>query len=799
MSMLPGPPEDAPTERCPPSDQPTLTGAQLGDGGGLGDFGGFRILRQLGSGGMGQVFLAEQNVPMTRRVALKLIRAALITPELAARFAIEQQALARLEHPAIARLYEAGTAQGGFPWFAMEWVDGAPLTEYADSRQLSIAQRLTLFTRVCEGVRHAHRRGILHRDLKPSNILVAEIDGIAHPKIIDFGIAKALDTPDGGGSLTGADVIGTPAYLAPEALGIGDGQGDLDTRVDVYALGVILYELLAGARPHQLSGTSLMQMIREVAESEAPTPLQRFRALPAPERTQAAQLRGLPEPALERVLAGELGWIATHAVARQRDERYGSVDALLGDLERHGRNEPLSVAPPSAWYRLKKLLRRRRGPAMAIAAVFVSLVGGIIAFSLAAERADREATAAQQARLEAEQVVGFLTSLFEQADPSRSRGNTLTAREVLDSGAQRIRSELSEQPQLRGALLRTLGSVYESMGLYPQAQPLLEEAQQQARSTREQALALTVLARLRAQQGQYAQASAMFGQALQQADQEAILSHSELAGMLNRYGTNERLLGRMEHAAALHFRELALRIADYGPSNTATAPAYYALAYIAYDRRDYRSAELLLERTIAIYQSADGPDHRSLAGPLRALADVYDDQGRRAEAEPLYLRSLAITETVYGPDHPNVALQANNLGVSYYLQDRLDEALVFLTRSLQINEKRLPADHPELGNPNLNLGLVYLKRGDYAAAEARFRHTLALWKGRIPDDDPNLAWAWWGLGSVCMNTDRNTEALEWLGKAVALRAAKLPADHPDLAAARATLEQAQRMAEANPP
>lgn len=757
------------------------------------DFAGYRIVRPLGSGGMGQVFLAEQSVPVLRRVALKLIRAAVLTPELEFRFRIEQQALAKLEHPCIARLYEAGATQGGFPWFAMELVEGEPLTQYADRRQLSIEARLRLYAQVCEGVAHAHRRGILHRDLKPGNILVAEVDGVAHPKIIDFGIAKTLDAPQGGPTLTGAEVIGTPAYLAPEALDVAAGGADLDTRVDVYALGVILYELLAGARPHVLTGQSLLQAIRAVASEDAPSPAHRYLALTAEERAAVARARGCSEAALVRLLDGELGWIAQNAVARRREERYPSVEALLGDLGRHARSEPLSVAPPSAWYRVRKLLQRRRGPALAIAAVFLSLIAGIVAFSLAAQRADREAADARAARIQAERVTAFLVGLFEQADPSRSRGDTLTVREVLDQGALRIRAELREEPAIRSSLLLTLARVYSSLGLYPPAEPLADEALAMASTALQRTLALSVRGRLDFDLGRYQESSRRLGEALALVDAGSAPPPGELRELLNRYGTSERLQQHLSQALALHQRELAAAIDESGPLAAIAGPAYYALGYTALMRGDYLSAEQLLRRCIDLYTAHFGAEDRRLAGPVRVLADTYDEQGRNREAEPLYLRSLAITERIYGPEHPYVALQTNNLGVSYYHQDRLPESLAMFQRALAINEKRLPADHPELGNQYLNLGLVYLKQHDYAQAEARFRQTMAQWEGRFPKEDPNWAWAWWGLGRVLLETGQPEQAEPWLRQAYELRAKSLAPDQRDVLTAKASLDEVLRL------
>jgi tetratricopeptide (TPR) repeat protein len=363
---------------------------------------------------------------------------------------------------------------------------------------------------------------------------------------------------------------------------------------------------------------------------------------------------------------------------------------------------------------------------------------------------------------------------------------------VLDSGAERVRLQLADQPQLRGAFLRTLAGVYESLGLLPQAQPLADESLALASSPRERALSLFTLGRLRNAQGQYAKASELMQSALALVDAgSAELSPDALADLLNRYGISERLQRHLDTSEQLHMRELVVRLGAHGAADSVTGRAYYALAYVRYMRNDFLSAELLLRRTIEIYQRRFGDDYSGLAGPTRTLADLLDEQGRHADAEPLYLRSLAITESVYGPDHPNVALQANNLGVSYYLQDRLDEALPYLERSLAINRKRLPADHPELGNPQLNMGLVYLKQHKYAEAEARFRATLALWEGRVPADDPNLAWVWWGLGETYLQTGKPAQAEPWLARAYAQRVATQSPDHRDLLQAKTSLEAAR--------
>ncbi len=359
--------------------------------------GPYRLLEVLGEGGMGRVYLAEQKRPVERRVALKLVHASLTGSDANARFAAERQAMARLAHPNVAQIFEAGTTRDGFPYFVMEHVPGPSITKYCDREELSVERRLELFIAVCQGVQHAHQKQILHRDLKPSNILITEIDGRPVPKIIDFGIAKALDRPlSDAVESTGARLIGTPVYMSPEALAVDAGESDVDTRSDVYALGVLLYELLTGVRPFSSRRMNVARVMRQVTESEAPRPSTRWSRLDEETRSRIAGRRHAEPAALRKLLAGDLDWIVMKAIAKDRDQRYGSAAELGAEVRRYLRHEPLTVGPPSVVYRLKKFVRRRRAP-LAVALAMAGLAATAVTIEVRSRwRADRVARLGEQ-------------------------------------------------------------------------------------------------------------------------------------------------------------------------------------------------------------------------------------------------------------------------------------------------------------------------------------------------------------------------------------------------------------------
>jgi non-specific serine/threonine protein kinase/serine/threonine-protein kinase len=747
--------------------------------------GPYRLLGLLGEGGMGAVFLAEQSAPVERQVAIKLIKAPFASRATLLRFEAERRALARLSHPCVAQLFEAGTTEQGLPYFVMERVVGARLTDYCDARRLGVRARLELFLAVCDGVRHAHQKGLIHRDLKPGNILVTEIDGKPVPKVIDFGIAKAIDQPLSEANLTvGAQVLGTPAYLSPEALaGLSNEEVDLDTRADVYALGLILFELLVGVLPFPTSKQALADLARRLLDEESKALGPRYLELGPSACGEIAEARGTTPEALRRTVAGDLEWVVARATARDRDQRYGSVGELAAELGRYLRQEPVEAGPPSRLYRLRKLVRRRRLEVAAGALLLLSLLGGLVARGVEAARANREAAAARQAQDEAEQVAAFLTDLFEVSGPLRSRGATITARELLDRGAVKVNAGLDKAPQTKARMLQTIGRVYANLGLFDAALPLARAAAEMRTGDPQSppaatARSLHLVGEILLQKSERSGSLAALRQALAVAESTGREDGTTFE-ILDDLGSIYRLKGWPLLALATHRRALAIAQGPYGTPSL-EARALYSLAYVAFEGRDYLRGEDWFRRSIAIREGLDGPESPLLAGALRGLADLLDDEGRFAESGPLYLRALAITEKVYGPKHPNLAMILNNLGVEYWAQQRLDEAAAVWERALAIDEAVYGPDNIETGYPVLNLGLVAAKKGDLAQAKARLRRAQAIFVPKVGPNDQVLGWLDWGLGLVARAEGRYDDACRLFARALASRVATLPAGHRDL-------------------
>src|SRR5215472_3926022 len=434
--------------------------------------GPYRLHRKLGQGGMGQVWLAEQTAPLRRQVALKLIKAGLFDDSLLDRFQAERQSLAIMNHPAIAKVFDAGATPEGQPYFAMEYVHGLSITDYCDRKRLKIPERLDLFIKVCEGVQHAHQKAIIHRDLKPANILVVEVDGKPTPRIIDFGIAKALSSktaPDSFLTQFAGGFVGTPGYVSPEQA--DPAVVDVDTRTDVYSLGVILYVLLTGCLPFDSAlwkQKPFPEVLRQLREEDPPRPSTRISTTRETQKT-TAQLRRVEPQQLISLLHGDLDWIAMKAIEKDRDRRYATPSALAADIERFLQNRPVEARPAGAAYRLRKYVRRHRvavGVASGLAAVLLTFA---ITQAIQLRRITRE-------RDRADRVSAFMANMFQISDPSESRGNSVTAREILDRASKDIDTGLAKDPQLQAQMMDVMGLVYQNLGLYLQAQSLLEKA-----------------------------------------------------------------------------------------------------------------------------------------------------------------------------------------------------------------------------------------------------------------------------------------------------------------------------------
>jgi len=750
--------------------------------------GPYQLLRQIGEGGMGLVYEAEQREPIRRRVALKIVKVGLDTREFVARFESERQALALMDHPCIARVFDAGASANGRPYFVMEYVEGVPATDYCDRRRLDLRQRLELFVQVCEGVQHAHQKAIIHRDLKPSNVLVTEIDGKPVPKIIDFGVAKAMDQ-----SLTDltmqtnlGQLLGTPAYMSPEQADL-TGQG-VDTRTDVYALGVLLYELLVGERPftrEELANVGFQEVLRKIREDEPLRPSARVTAM-ATALDTVARHRACEPHELPRRLRGDLDWITMKALEKDRTRRYDTATGLAMDIRRYLQDQPVVAGPPSRAYLLRKFVRRHRTGVAAGVFVAIAVLLGIAGTTVGLIRAMR---AERQATLEAAtatQVSDFLVDLFEVADPDRSRGSTITAREILDAGAARLDRELADQPHTRARLLSAIGKVYRNLGLYEEAGPPLRKALDLRRGRNaDDALAVASsqieLADLYILLANYGEAESLLQDAMAVLERRADGDRLGLAQSLSELASVHRRQGRYGEAKPLYERARDIRIATLGPDDPQVADSVNSLAILAWNEGDYVTAEALYKQAVAVWEGNFGENHADVAKGLNNLGLLYHQLGRVAEAETNYRRAIAIYEKVLGPDHPRLGTAVNNLALLCQFQERYDEAARLYERALAIRERAVGPDHPDVAQTVNNLANLYRLQGDYARAEPLYRRALAIRERTFGPDHPDVAWSLRDLGVLISDRGDPATALPYLERALDIYRRAHGPDHPELA------------------
>jgi len=749
----------------------------------------FELVRQLGRGGMGEVWEAEQLAPVRRRVALKLIRPGLDSERLLARFESERQALALMNHPHIARVFDGGTTSGGRPYFVMEYVSGEPITSYCDRVRASIDERLSLYVEVCEGVQHAHHRGIVHRDLKPSNILVSLEDGRPGPKIIDFGIARALTDPLSGESyLTEyGEFVGTPEYMSPEQAG-GD-PADVDTRADVYALGVLLHELLAGARPLEsetLRNLGVIELLRVVREVEPPPAGDRLEALPPDALERTAAQRGETAAGLVRRVRGDLEWIVAKAIEKERERRYGSPQELAADIRRHLADEPVSAGPPSTGYRLRKLVRRHRGAVAAGLLVALSLVAGAGLSLWQAIRATRAERAARAEAETARQVSDFLIGLFERSDPGIAQGSDPTAKEILERGRQKLETELAGQPLIRARLQATIGGILRKLGHYEEARPLIESSlelrlRELPEGHPDRAHAVLNLARLEAEVAHderaeelFREAQAGLAQALGPEHPETLDARVELADVVKRRG-------RYEEAVELYRASADALARVVGPEDKLVGHAWSGAGNALYRLGRLEEAEQAHRRALAIYEKTVGPDHPSVALVLGNLTGTLAPMGRYEEAKAAGRRALEIHEKVYGPEHRFVATALTNLATVYGGNGELDEAERLLLRGLEIRKKVFGESSPETGIDYKNLGHLAMLKADYEAAESYLERSLEIDESRLGPEHPRVAWNLGALGGLALRRARWDEAERLLARALELLRAKAGAPPAEIA------------------
>jgi serine/threonine protein kinase/tetratricopeptide (TPR) repeat protein len=703
--------------------------------------GHYQLVELIGEGGMGEVWLAEQQEPVQRRVALKLIKAGMNTREVIARFESERQALAMMDHPAIAKVLDAGATPQGTPYFVMEYVAGVPITKYCDDHRLNTQERLELFIKVCEGVQHAHQKAIIHRDLKPSNILATEVDGHATPKIIDFGIAKALNQ-----RLTAATLftrigmmVGTPEYISPEqALSSGE---DIDTRTDVYSLGIVLYELLVGAPPLEMRKLAFDEFLRRLRQDDPQKPSTRVRTQDAATGAELARKRQTEVSMLARLMQGDIDSITLKAIEKDRSRRYGSPFELAADINRYLRDEPVLAVPPSKGYRMRKFGRRHRAALVTVCAFLVVLVAAAVVNVRQRIRANRAASVA-------EAVSNFLQNdLLAQASADKQSASRnkpdpdLKVRTVLDRAAAQIPGKFDRQPEVEAALRETIGQTYMDLGLYADSRIQLERALSLERTqfgvNSEKTLrTMSRLGHLADLQGKDAEAEKLLIPTLDAQRRLLGPEHPNTLLTMTVLGIAYWREGKAAVAEANDKQLLAIERRVLGPENVETLRAMNNLAMVYTREGKYDDAERLGKDVLEIDRRTLGSEHPDTLKAMNNLAMTSGLEEKWAQAEGLYIPALEIRRRVLGPEHPLTLSSMNNLSTAYEAEGKYAEAAEVADQVFQIQRRVLGPDHPDTLRTEMNLGYYDRALGKYTLAESFGKQSLESQRRVLGADNP---------------------------------------------------------------
>lgn len=775
--------------------------------------GPYKLLQLIGEGGFGSVFMAEQEKPVARKVALKIIKLGMDTRQVVARFEQERQALAMMDHPNIARVLDAGATDTGRPFFVMELVKGDPIVEYCDKHSLTIEDRLELFAQACNAVQHAHTKGIIHRDIKPSNILVSTQDGRPHAKVIDFGIAKATASKLTEKTLftEHRQLIGTPEYMSPEQ---AEGSLDIDTRTDVYSLGVLLYELLTGTTPftgQELRSAAYAEIQRIIREVEPPKPSTRLSNNSGTLASIAAKRHTEPKR-LGTLVRGELDWIVMKALEKDRQRRYETANGLGMDVKAYLSGEPVLAAPPSSAYRVKKFVRRNRGPVLAGSAVGSALLIGVLAFAwqfklasdqrdlaMQAEKAEAEQRKAaetarteavmQQAKAEkqeaearkqeaeakkqaaiAEAVATFQTEMLAAVDPANlpkdpATGeplkDTVTVVQAIEAAVRKLDADaggegaLKDQPLVEASVRDTIGRTLQGLGRYADAEPNLRKSL-----------------------------------AIRRAALPA--GHPSIAASMGKLALLLAEQNNLADAESLQREALAIDRATLPAGHPNIAAGLNNLANLLSTQNKFAEAETLSRESLEIARVALPDGHPNIAFGLNNLAMLLHAQNKLAEAEPLQREALAIWRGALPAGHPDIALALNNLAGLLQAQNKLAEAESLQRETLAMRRAALPALHPGIATALDNLAALLYDQNKLAEAEPLYREALEIRRASLPAGHPNIAGTLSNLAVLLMDQNKPAEAEPLYREALAIDRAALPAGHPSIATSLSNLARSQQ-------
>jgi eukaryotic-like serine/threonine-protein kinase len=793
-----------------PGDEFTSTGSGAGASSAalrLGQaLGNYRILSRLGEGGMGQVWLAEQTAPLRRQVALKLIRVGMYDDSVLQRFESERQSLASMNHPSIAKVFDAGTTPDGQPYFAMEYVPGLPITQYCNRKRLTIRERLEIFIQVCEGVQHAHQKAIMHRDLKPANILVAEVDGKATPRIIDFGLAKATAAASPAKDMltrVGA-FMGTPGYMSPEQL--DPSLQDIDTRTDVYSLGVVLYELLTGFLPFETKRNQrFADKFRQLQDEDPPRPSTKVQADRKSSHSKAVE-RGTDPKQLVSLLRGDLDWITMKALEKDRARRYGAPSELALDLGRYLRHEPITARPASTGYQLRKYVRRHRFGVAVAAAMALLLAGFGVMQALQLRRITRE-------RDRANRITDFMVGMFKVSDPSEARGNQITAREIINKASTDIEKGLARDPETQAKMMQVMATTYQNLGLYSRAHELakfaLEVRQKYLgpdnRSTLEstaqlgwildregqfadaeklerEALAregrslppddpLTLdtmvdLAQIMEDQGNYAEEEKLTREVIRIGTPRLGPDSPQISSAVSHLGNALFFEARYAEAEVEYRHDLELSRRIRGSDDPETLSDIQNLAWVVRLQGRLAEAETLFRQALADYERVLGPMHRDTATAMDGLAGVLSNENRLPEAEKLYRQSLATWVKILGPEHPDTLVSKHNLATLLLKEDHVQEAEKLFRDIVEVEVRTEGPKSLRAVNSKSRLAQALVREGHYAEAESLAREAYEIQARTLGLQHPDTLGSLRELGRALAHMHRYSEAAKLFRDAI---------------------------------